>query len=145
MVRNVILSRYTSDPPDEPGRAKITSGPLYGLDEVKALANAVQVVLWTRKCIQDVRNLYEGVRDDYDSDRDMVADLLLRLDTAGRYIDSEWCDNGKGGMAACDAYEVRRNDLIAATGARQMTRYFVKFAIGKTGLLLLMVSCHVKS
>lgn len=143
MVRIVILSQYTLNPPAEPGRVKIAGGPLYGLDEVKALASTSQVVLWTRKCIQDVRNLYEEVRDDYDSDLAMAADLLLRLDTTGRYIDSEWCDNGKGGMAACDAYEVRRADLIAVTGNRRVTRYFVKFAISQTGRLLLMVSFHV--
>lgn len=143
MVRTLILSRYTLNPPAEPGRVKIAGGPLYGLDEVKALADAAQVILWTRKCIQDVRNLYEGVRDDYDSDLAMVSDLLQRLDTAGRYIDSEWCDNGKGSLAACDAYEVRRADLIPATGDRRVTRYFVKVAIGATGQLLLMASCHV--
>jgi len=122
---------------------KIPGGPLYGLDEVKALACPTQVYLWTRKCIQDVRNLYEGVRDDYDSELAMVSDLLQRLETAGRYIDSEWCDNGKGGLAACDAYEVRRADLIPATGNRQVTRYFVKVAISTTGQLLLLASCHV--
>jgi hypothetical protein len=122
---------------------KIDCGPLYALDEVKGLAERVQVQLVTRKCIQDVRNLYEAVRDDYDSDLAMAADLLHRLYGAGRYIDSEWCCNGKNGWAACDAYEVRRDDLIPATGRRQTTRYFVKFAIGKTGQLLLMVSCHV--
>jgi hypothetical protein len=143
MVSFVLLSRYTLSPLTEPGRVKIEGGPLYKLNEVQELAGRMQVHLWTRKCIQDVRNLYEGVRDDYDSELAMAADLLLRLDLAGRYIDSEWCDNGKGGLAACDAYEVRRDDLIPATGRRQATRYFVKFAIGKTGQLLLMVSCHV--
>lgn len=139
----MLLSRYTLNAPAQPGRVKISGGPLYPRDEVKALANPAQLKLVTRKCIQDVRNLYEGVRDEYDSDLAMAADLLLRLDTAGRYVDSEWCDNGKGGLAACDAYEVRRADLIPATGERRQVRYFVKFAVGKTGQLLLMVSCHV--
>jgi hypothetical protein len=73
----------------------------------------------------------------------MVADLLLRLDTSGRYIDSEWCENGKGAWAACDAYEVSRDDVIPATGKRSRIRYYVKFAIGKTGNILLVASCHV--
>lgn len=122
---------------------KIEGGPLYGLEEVRTLAGAMRLNLWTRKCIQDVRNLYEGVRDAYDSDLSMAADLLLRLDTAGCYIDSEWCDNGKGAMAACDAYEVQRSDPILATGKRLTARYFVKFAIGRTGEALLLVSCHL--
>jgi hypothetical protein len=141
MVRGVVLSLHTSDPPDEPGRAKV-AGPLYDMLQVQALVEEATLVLWTRKCIQNVRDLYEGVRDEYDSELAMVVDLLKRL-PAGRYQDSEWCDNGSGGLAACDAYEVRRSDPIAATGGRMQTRYFVKIAIGKTGQLLLVASCHV--
>lgn len=143
MVSQVLLSRYTSNAPTEPGRVKIAKGPLYGLEEVKALASDLQLVLWTRRCIQTVRDLYEGVRDDYDSDLAMVADLLVRLGINGRYLDSEWCDNGKGALAACDAYEVCRDDMIPATGKTIRSRYFVKFAISKTGRILLVVSCHV--
>lgn len=113
------------------------------MQEVKALATSLQVVLWTRRCMQTVRELYEGVRDAHDSDVAMVADLLARLGTSGRYIDSEWCDNGNGGLAACDAYEVWRDDMIPAQGRTIRTHYFVKFAIGKTGQILLVVSCHV--
>ncbi len=143
MVSPVLLSRYTSDPPSEPGRVKIAGGPLYGLDEVKTLAERLEVVLVTRRCMQSVRDLYEGVRDDYESDLAMVADLLLRLDVSGRYIDSEWCENGSGALVACDAYEVCRDDMIHGTTRVIRTRYFVKFAIGKTGQILLVVSCHV--
>jgi hypothetical protein len=143
MVRNVVLSQYTSNAPDTPGRMKIAAGPLYDLAQVQALAEAMQLTLWTRKCIQNVRDLYETVRDEYSSELAMVADLLQRLGSSGRYQDSEWCDNGKNGLAACDSYEVRRSDAIAATGRRQETRYYVKFAIGKTGQLLLVVSCHL--
>ena len=143
MVSQVLLSRYTSNPPTKAGRVKIAEGPLYGLEEVKALASDLQLLLLTRKCIQTVRDLYEGVRDDYDSDLAMVADLLVRLGTNGRYLDSEWCDNGKGALAACDAYEVCRDEMIPATGKAVQSRYFVKFAIGTTGRILLLVSCHV--
>jgi hypothetical protein len=142
MVRKIILSRYTSDLPEDAGRIKI-AGPLYSLDEVVALADKLQILLWTTKCIRNVNDLYETVREEYDDGLDMVADLLRRLPESGRYKDSEWCENGKNGLAACDAYEVTRQDPVPATGKRQRTRYFVKFAIGKTGQLLLMVSCHV--
>lgn len=144
MVRRVILSQYTSDCPDEVGRAKIaTASPLYDVAEVTALAEAVKVLLWTNKCIQNVNDLYVAVSDEYDSELAMVADLLQRLPVSGRYLNSEWCENGKGGVAACDAYEVSREDPVPATGRRQKTRYFVKFAIGKTGQLLLTASCHL--
>lgn len=46
-------------------------------------------------------------------------------------------------MAACDAYSIRRMEVIPATGKTMPVGYFLKFAIGKTGNLVLMVSCHV--
>lgn len=61
--------------------------------------------------------------------------------TGGTWI--QWCDNGQGALAACDAYEVCRDEMIPATGKAVQSRYFVKFAIGKTGRILLLVSCHV--
>jgi hypothetical protein len=78
----------------------------------------------------------------FDSDLVQVADLIRALTTAD-YIDSEWCENGKGALAACDAYRIRRQETIPATGRSMTVAYFVKFAIGKTGRLVLMVSCHV--
>ena len=46
-------------------------------------------------------------------------------------------------MAACDAYSIRRLEVIPATSKAMPVGYFLKFAIGKTGCLVLMVSCHV--
>jgi len=135
MVRKIILSEYSSDPPDESGRVKIDiGGPLYDLSRVRALVeDETQLVLWTEKCRRDVHKLF-------DSDLEQVADLLLGpMD----YVDSEWCENGKGAIAACDAYRVRRSEWIEATRRSMTVEYFVKFAIGKTGKLVLLVSCHV--
>ena len=58
-------------------------------------------------------------------------------------IDSEWCENGKGGIAACDAYTVYRVEEIPITGKQESFEYFLKFAIGKTGVVVLLVSCHI--
>jgi hypothetical protein len=58
------------------------------------------------------------------------------------YIDSEWCENGKGAIAACDAYSVRLIEKAPATGQPLQMEYFLKFAISKTGTVLLLVSCH---
>lgn len=136
VIRNV-LSEYSSTPPDQPGRMKVEAdGPLYDLARVKALAaNEDQILLWTAKCRKDVLNLF-------DSDLVQVAELIQALTTAD-YIDSEWCENGRGALAACDAYRIRRQETIPATGRSMTVSYFVKFAIGKTGRLVLMVSCHV--
>lgn len=137
MVRKSILSEYSSNPPSAAGRLKIEAdGPLYELARVQALVgDEKRLFLWTTKCIKDVQNLF-------DSDLQRVAELVQCL-KASDYIDSEWCDNGKGALAACDAYGIRRVETVPASGKRMTIEYFVKFAIGKTGRLVLMVSCHV--
>ena len=113
-----------------------TVQPLYDLARVKTLvANENQIFLWTAKCRRDVLNLF-------DSDLAQVAELILGL-TAADYIDSEWCENSQGALAACDAYRIRRLETAPATSRAMTVSYFVKFAIGKTGRLVLLVSCHL--
>ena len=133
MVNSNIVSEYSGGP--DPGdRVKIGGGPLYALQRVQALvADAGHVFLWTRKCRHDVQNLGWDVDD--------VAQLLDSL-TAKHYIDSEWCNNGQGAWAACDAYEVLRREWVAAAHREFDIRYFLKFAMGKAGALVLTVSCH---
>jgi hypothetical protein len=135
MVRRVILSEYISDPPAKPGRVKIdVSGPLYDLARIRALVvDESRLWLWTERCRKDVHELF-------DSDLEQVAGLVLG---PMEYINSEWCENGKGAIAACDAYRVRRAEWVAAANRTMTMEYFVKFAIGKTGQLVLLVSCHV--
>jgi hypothetical protein len=137
MVITIILSEYSSAPPTAVGRVKIASpGPLYDLTRVQALAaDENQLVLWTAKCRKDVLNLF-------DSDLAQLGGLIQAL-TPADYIDSEWCENGRGALAACDAYRVRRQEWAPATGKPMTVSYFLKFAIGKTGRLVLVVSCHV--
>lgn len=133
MVNFIIVSEYSGGP--TPGdRVKIDGGPLYSLERVQGLVSkSGSVFLWTTKCRRDVPNL--------GWDEDDVAELVqcLSLDD---YKDSEWCDNGKGAWAACDAYTIRRREWIEAARKEMTVEYFLKFAIGKTGALVLMVSCH---
>lgn len=139
MVRSVVLSEYTAEPPDQPGRVKIATlggAPLYCLERVQALVeDENRLTLLTRKCQRDVHNLF-------DSDLERVAELIqgLRKDC---YIDSEWCENGKGAWAACDAYSIKRLETALASGKSMTVEYFVKFAVSKMGQLVLLVSCHV--
>lgn len=134
MVSFKVISEYSGGP--DPGdRVKIGIVPLYPLERVRALANdPKQVRLWTRKIAKDVRNLVWSEVD--------VAALLTELQPH-QYIDSEWCTNGVGVWAACDAYAVRRREWVKTVNKEMNTEYFVKFAIGKTGTLVLVVSCHV--
>lgn len=133
MVNFLVVSEYSGGP--TPGdRVKIGGGPLYLLDRIQALVSeSERVVLWTTKCRRDVPNLGWDEND--------VAGLIRSL-TPGDYKDSEWCDNGKGAWAACDAYTIRRREWVEAAHKEMTVEYFLKFAIGKTGALVLMVSCH---
>jgi len=119
----------------ECGRVKIAVGPLYDLARVHALAkDSDKLKALTKKCRNDVDKFFAG---DYEE----VAELILCLKRKD-YIDSEWCENGGGGIAACDAYSVRRVEELPVTGKRYTFEYFLKFAISKTGALVLVVSCH---
>jgi hypothetical protein len=135
MVTFNVLSEYSQDPPTEFGRSKISVGPLYDLARVQALAEDEDKLLaLTKKCRNDVDKFFAG---DYAE----VAELIKSLKDHD-YIDSEWCESGSGGIAACDAYKVRRVEEVPGTGKRETFAYFLKFAIGKAGNLVLVVSCH---
>ena len=71
-----------------------------------------------------------------------IGELIRQLKSED-YRDSEWCDNGKGFWAACDAYGSIRNEYNEYAGKHYRVEYFLKFALGKMGNLVLMVSCHV--
>ena len=136
MVNKFIVSEYSSGLPSESGRVKIAGGPLYDLARVQAIVeDETRLLTWTDKCRKDVFKLF-------DDDLGEVAGLIQCL-KASDYIDSEWCENGRNAMAACDAYSIRRMEVIAATGKAMPVEYFLKFAIGKAGNLVLLVSCHV--
>lgn len=134
MVTFKNLSAYDGEAPPPGNNRKISGGPLYVLAEIQAIsAQAGAVVFWTRNCIRDVANL--GL------DTDDVGELLREL-VADDYRDSEWCENGKAGWVAADAYTLRRQEFIEVTGKWMSIEYYLKFAMGKTGKLVLMVSCH---
>lgn len=137
MVKIVVVSEYSSNPPEAlgTGRIKIGGGPRYDLTRVQTLVkDEHQLMAWTEKCRKDVRKWF-------DDDFQRVADLIGCL-KASDYIDSEWCENGKGAIAACDAYSVRRAETAPATGQTLQMEYFLKFAVSRTGKLMLIVSCH---
>jgi hypothetical protein len=136
MVNKFIVSEYSSGLPSESGRIKIAGGPLYDLARVQAIVeDENRLYALTEKCRKDVFKLF-------DDDLGEVAGLIQCL-KASDYIDSEWCENGRNAMAACDAYSIRRVEVITATGKAMPVGYFLKFAIGKAGNLVLLVSCHV--
>jgi hypothetical protein len=135
MVTFNNVSEYSKTSPSQGGGEKIAGGPLYELARVKQIAQGgAGVLLWTRDCVRDVREL--------GWDTDDVAALMARL-TQAHYIDSEWCANGRGARAACDAYCVGVLEWVPTARKELRMEYFVKFAISTQGNLLLTVSCHI--
>lgn len=141
MVNNRIVSRYKGSLPQGtgPGARAIAGGPLYPENEVLTVldqTNTDNLVLWTGKCRDDLQK--------YGWDIDDARELLRFALKNGRYRGAEWCVQGSNGpWAACDAYSARRREWIEAAHKELDVEYFVKFAIGQTGALLLLVSCHL--
>lgn len=134
MVTSKNLSAYEGEPPGDGESRKITGGPLYGLTDIQAVAGVPGAVnFWTAKCRRDAANLMLDTAD--------VGAMLQEL-TERDYRDSEWCDNGNAASAACDAYALRRIEYVETAGKSFRMEYFLKFALSKTGKLVLMVSCH---
>lgn len=136
MVKNIVVSEYSLNPPNgDLGRLKIAGGPLYELERVQALAAAGSLASWTSRCDKTIYELFAG-------DLAMVARLLLAVRRES-YRGSEWCTNGLRAWAACDAYTLRQFEWVAAADKYMPVTYFLKFAVGKSGQLLLLVSCHL--
>jgi hypothetical protein len=71
-----------------------------------------------------------------------VIDIKVALNK-GFYTGSEWCKaQPTGPWAACDAYTLSRDEWIEATHSYMHIDYYLKFAISKTGTLLLSASNH---
>ena len=136
MVKIFVVSEYSQHPPEDGrGRIKIANGPLYDLNRVQKLAAAGGLKTWTDRCDKTVYELFAG-------DLAEVADLFGLLRPV-HYRDSEWCTNGRNAWAACDAYVLRRSEWVASLDKEVEVEYFLKFAVGKTGQLVLLVSCHL--
>jgi len=132
------LSAYSGLPPTSAQASRdIAGGPLYQPAEVRALLEKGEaaIVPWTRKCKNDLLRLSLDLTDA----QALVREALQQ----GRFRNSEWCEQQPNGpWAACDAYQLLRKEWVKAAYKEMAFEYYVKFAIGKTGKLLLLVSCH---
>lgn len=140
MVNNLRnLSIYTGQPPSEEGEKGIsTDNPLYEVDQVLEILvkGDEKTIPWTRDCKSDLQK--------YSLDRADARQLVKEAITEGRYLNSQWClQKAAGPWAACDGYHLFRDEWVE--NARKMMRfeYYVKFAIGSKGNILLLVSCHL--
>lgn len=136
MVNTKNVSLFGGTPPSPmQGRAKIPGGPLYKADEViRALATAPPRFA-TSKCAANAQDLAISA----EQAGQMIASAINR----GRYRDSEWCVLGNNGtVAACDAYVLTETGWNDAAHREMECEYYLKFAIGKAGNIVLMISCH---
>jgi hypothetical protein len=140
MVSRANLSLYSGRPPqNSDADLKISDGPLYDKASVMKIldelgADSINVV--TRKANSHIQK--------YDLEIDDGVLKLLNLALSnGRYLNSQWCEHRKGGAwSACDAYSVVKSVWNPYMHKDLDTKWYIKFAIGKTGKLILIVSCH---
>lgn len=92
-------------------------------------------MFWTRGASRDAQK--------WKFDEQDCAELLVQALKTGQFLDSEWCQQQpQGPWAMCDAYKVTRYEWIEHAGKKMPVSYYLKFAINKTGQLLLMASNH---
>ena len=139
MVRTRNVSQYPGTPPDEgEDRTIPTEQPLYS-------AQAIAEVLAgdAESSIQPVTHRARQDMVELGWERPDVAEAMQAALEVGVYLRSEWCAlNSNGTMAACDAYRYRRRERVPA-GMEMTCEYYLKWAIGHNGNLLLLVSCHL--
>lgn len=144
VIRKNVSCRQDLTPPREGSKGKalkISGGPLYKKTDVCELLSkgAAAINLWTEDCNYDV-----VIKLEWD-----MQDVLCLIDLAmqkGIFKGSEWChQSGEGPIAACDAYCVSRNEWVKTSNKEMNMTYFVKFSVSKTGMLMLVASCHLSN
>lgn len=142
MVNNKNVSAYEESPPAFPSsehRHYIENGPIYDLQSIeKALKSGESSLhLWTKECVEDVQNRLELEMSD------LLSLFQLIVTGKAHYLKSEWCiQKSNGPWAACDSYNVTREEWIKYAKKYMDITYYIKFAISKSGKLLLTISCH---
>lgn len=139
MVNNRNVSQYSlTHPPassDDEENRKIPGGPLYACTDLITLLDEVKVVPWTKDCIRDTAKL--------ELDKPDLAQLIIDALKTGKFLGSEWCrQKPTGPWAACDAYKLVRKEWIKNANKYLYIEYYLKFAIGVAGNIVLTISCH---
>ncbi|MEI6858506.1 MAG: hypothetical protein V5788_01730 [Shewanella sp.] len=140
MVSGRIVSLHSGPLPNSNTDRKIKGlqGPLYDSDKVLEILSNKQPIAWANKCISDMQK--------WSFDGDDLEELTRYAIEHGQYIDSEWCTNKpNGAFAACDSYHFTRREWNENAYKEMSFDYYVKIAIGKSGKILLLASCHPSS
>lgn len=132
------VSSFPGEPPTTiVGRTDrlIEGGPLYDQGKVAALCEAGSLHLWSGGAVRDAPKRELDISD--------ICELVRRAVSGGRYLRSEWCQQSSGGpWAACDAYVVDAVEWCEAVQKEFQVGWYLKFAVGRTGTMLLSISNH---
>ena len=134
--KSVNISAFDGAVPegDSPER-RYPQGPVYPIESVVTLAEKTALEYWTRGAALDAQK--------WRLDHQDTAQLIIQALKTGQFLVSEWCQQRpQGPWAMCDAYKVTRYEWIENAGKHMPVSYYLKFAISKTGQLLLMASNH---
>ncbi|MEM5498580.1 hypothetical protein WNY77_14325 [Paraglaciecola mesophila] len=137
MVSSIIVSQFSGELPEfgKDRKIKGMTGPLYDPAKVLEILKVKKPIAWANKCISDMQK--------WSFDEDDLEELTRYAIEHGQYIDSEWCTNKpNGAFAACDSYRFTRREWNENAYREMSFDYYVKVAIGKTGKVLLLASCH---
>lgn len=112
---------------------KISGGPLY--QDIRQIIRSASVTAVTEQCRKDVAALGK--------DEDALKGSIYRAVTQGRFRGSEWCQiNANNVWAACDAYSFTEKTWVEAAHKEMECEFYIKFCIGITGAVVLIVSFH---
>jgi len=132
------ISQFPGPVPEDAiaGRNRLISKtPIYEHAKVLALAEDQDVNLWSSGSRRDATK--------WSLDIDDLSDLIASAIQGGRFVRAEWCQQCTNGpWAACEAWTVTRSEWIDNAGKWMEITYYLKFAISRTGTILLMVSNH---
>lgn len=137
MVSSNIVSQYTGELPksNQDRKIKGQQGPLYDRTTVLDVLDEGKLVPWSKGCLADMQK--------WELEQSDIEDLTRYAIKSGQYINSQWCQAKAGGpWAACDAYRFIRKEWNGNAFKDMDVEYYIKVAIGKTGKVLLLVSCH---
>ncbi|WP_376692049.1 hypothetical protein [Wenzhouxiangella sp. EGI_FJ10409] len=117
------------------GNRTIARTPIYDPDEVLALVQTESAMFWTRRAGRDAAKWSLDISD--------ISQLVAAAIQGGRFQGAEWCQQSpEGPWAACDSWSVTRSEWIENAGKSVDITYYLKYAISRTGSVLLIVSSH---
>lgn len=132
------ISRFPGPVPEEVaggGNRLISEAPIYERAEVLALAEEEDVNLWSNGARRDAAKWSLDIGD--------LSSLIAAAVQGGRFVRAEWCQQRPNGpWAACEAWTVTRSEWMDNAGKWMEISYYFKFAISRTGTILLMASNH---